>query len=188
MVSALLTPPGRAKLGWMRRPPTKRIISWPNFLKATALSANWGFAWIKPTTLRIAGSASKPKRKSGPASSKKCIPWLWIIWPLCIKFLSRDAGRGGVTPKIWSAALAEAKWWLTGQIPQMRGVISGISKTMRPSQNFSNPRNSLICKYAWSTFPVSFKLIVILAWPSILVTGSIVIFCVAINPLFLIPH
>ena len=43
------------------------------------------------------------------------------------QFAQQLAGRGGSTPRIWSQALAEARWWLTGQMPQMRSVISGIS-------------------------------------------------------------
>ena len=34
---------------------------------------------------------------------------------------------GGVTPTIASHALAEASRWLTGQMPQAREVIAGIS-------------------------------------------------------------
>jgi hypothetical protein len=40
--------------------------------------------------------ASKPSRRSGPASSKKCMPWLWTTCPMCISSRSRLAERGGV--------------------------------------------------------------------------------------------
>ena len=48
-----------------------------------------------------------------------------------------------VTARILSPALAEASRWLTGQMPQTRAVIPGISHNGRPSQNFSKPRNSV---------------------------------------------
>ena len=38
-------------------------------------------------------------------------------------------------------------------MPQMRSVISGISKNMRPSQNFSKPRNSFTWKTGLFDFP-----------------------------------
>ena len=62
-------------------------------------------AEIRPMTLRVAGSASKPRSRSGPASSKKCMPWLWMIWPMCISSRSSEAGRGGVAPVSSSLAL-----------------------------------------------------------------------------------
>ena len=49
------------------------------------------------------------------------------------------AAGGMVTARILSPALAEASRWLTGQIPQTRAVIPGISQRGRPSQNFSKP-------------------------------------------------
>jgi hypothetical protein len=53
------------------------------------------------------------------------------------------AAAGGIsTAMIWSPAFTEAIKWLTGQIPQTREVIPAISVYGRPSQNFSNPRNS----------------------------------------------
>ena len=42
-----------------------------------------------------------------------------------------------------SPAFAEARRWLTGQIPQVRAVRLGISQTGRPLQNSSKPRNSV---------------------------------------------
>src|SRR5579859_5572214 len=58
-------------------------------------------------------------------------------------------------------------------MPQMRGVMPGISEKGRPSQNFSKPRNSTTWNSASETFPASSIKILILAWPSIRVTGSI---------------
>ena len=43
--------------------------------------------------------------------------------------------------------------WLTGQMPQMRAVMPGISRKERPSQNFSKPRNSMTWKRASETSP-----------------------------------
>ena len=78
-----------------------------------------------------------------------------------------------VTARIRSPVLAAASRWLTGQMPQMRAVIAAISVNGRPSQNASKPRYSTTWKRAPSTAPASFSWMVILAWPSIRVTGSI---------------
>src|SRR3989304_6279816 len=74
-----------------------------------------------------------------------------------------------------SPAFAEAIKWLAGQMPQMREVRPGISHTSRPSQNFSKPRNSFTWNLASATRPFSSSRIVILACPSIRVTGSMTI-------------
>src|SRR6185369_16644714 len=71
-----------------------------------------------------------------------------------------------------SPALADASVWLTGQMPQMRWVMPGISEYGRPSQNFSKPRNSTTWNSASATFPASSMMMLILAWPSMRVTGS----------------
>ncbi|RPH56193.1 MAG: hypothetical protein EHM81_13485 [Chloroflexi bacterium] len=62
----------------------------------------------------------------------------------------------GICPVSHHLAPAKAGDALTGQMPQMRGVIEGISKNIRPSQNFSKPLNSFTWKTARSTFPFSF--------------------------------
>ena len=82
----------------------------------------------------------------------------------------RPAG-GGSTPKTASQALAAARWCDHGQTPQMRGVMRGMSSTGRPMQKLSNPRNSMTFTRARSTLPVSSSWMVILAWPSMRVTG-----------------
>src|SRR5208337_603690 len=74
-----------------------------------------------------------------------------------------------------SHALAEAVRWLTGQMPQVRAISEGISVSGRPSQNFSKPRNCVTWNIASTTSPPSFNFSVILAWPSMRVTGSITI-------------
>ena len=48
-----------------------------------------------------------------------------------------------------SPALARPAEWLTGQMPQIRAVIPGISQSGRPSQKRSKPRNSVTWKRAW---------------------------------------
>ena len=83
-----------------------------------------------------------PSSRSGPLRWKKLSAWLCTI---CAQFISRRslAAVGGIdTPRMASPALAEAIRWLTGQMPQMRAVMPGISQKLRPSQNFSKPRNS----------------------------------------------
>ncbi len=63
----------------------------------------------------------------------------------------------------------------SGQTPQMRDVMRGISSTGRPSQNFSNPRSSGTWKKQSATSPASSRKISILPWPSSRVTGSMLI-------------
>ena len=48
-----------------------------------AILASSGCFWATPITLRIAGSASKPKRKSGEQRWKKCRAWDWKVCPKC---------------------------------------------------------------------------------------------------------
>ena len=75
---------------------------------------------------------------------------------------------------IMSQALADVIRWLTGQMPQMRAISAGISSNGRPSQNFSKPRNWVTWKCASCTSPSSPIMMVILEWPSMRVTGSMV--------------
>src|SRR5215217_7839035 len=77
--------------------------------------------------------------------------------------------------RISSQALAEAIRWLTGQMPQMRAMIDGSSCTGRPWTMRSKPRNWVTWKWASATRPRSSSWMVILAWPSIRVTGSMTI-------------
>ena len=77
--------------------------------------------------LRRAGSESKPSSRSGAERWKKlsacdctnCAQWT--------SSRSLTPASGGVTAMMASQALAEASRWLTGQMPQMRAVIDGIS-------------------------------------------------------------
>ena len=63
---ALFTPPGTAKLGCTRRPPSRAMMSWPYLRNPIALTVSAGFAPYSPTTLRTFGSQSKPSSRSGP--------------------------------------------------------------------------------------------------------------------------
>ncbi len=95
---------------------------------------------------------------------------------------------GCARPGSASPALAEARMWLTGQMPQTRAVMPGISQKLRPTQNFSKPRNSTTWKRASATLPSSPSMSVILAWPSMRVTGSIVTVRVISTSLAKLPH
>jgi len=91
--------------------------------------------------------------------------------PMCMTSRSFAAVGVRVTPRMASHALAEARWWLTGQIPQMRGVITGISRKSRPFEKTSNPRYWVTWKRTLSTAPSSVRSTVIFPWPSMRVTG-----------------
>jgi len=91
-----------------------------------------GEFWIglnDPTTFRIAGSASKPKRRSGPANSKKCMEWDWIIWPICINSRRRRAGRGVSlrSPRHRPSQHEMVTHWTD---PQIRGVSESFQRTV----------------------------------------------------------
>ena len=68
---------------------------------------------------------SQPSRKSGALRWKKLKAWLWMIWPRFIRRRSFSAAGGMFTAMMASPALAAARRWLTGQMPQMRGGDAG---------------------------------------------------------------
>ena len=112
--------------------------------------------------LRFAGSASKPNRRSGDERWKKLSAFDWTIWA---RFITRRRSApvgGGSTARISSHALDEAIRWLTGQIPQMRAMIEGISWIGRPWTIRSKPRNWVTWNWASATSPASSRWIVIL--------------------------
>ena len=103
------TPPGTAQAGWMLRPPSKRMTSWPNWRRRMPLRATLGYCWIKPMMLRWTGSLSMPSNRSGALRWKKLRAWLWTICPQFIRRRSFAAVGGMRTPRILSPALAEAR-------------------------------------------------------------------------------
>ena len=115
--------------------------------------------------LRFAGSASKPNRRSGDERWKKLSAFDWTIWA---RFITRRRSApvgGGSTARISSHAFDEAIRWLTGQMPQMRAMIEGISWIGRPWTIRSKPRNWVTWNWASVTSPASSRWIVILLWP-----------------------
>ena len=78
-------------------------------------------------TLRRSGGLSNPKMRSGAERWKKLSACDCAIWPQCIASRSLAAAGGMRTLMMASQALAEARRWLIGQMPQMRAVIEGIS-------------------------------------------------------------
>ena len=103
------------------------MISWPNWRSRMPARARSALEAIRPNTFRLAGGVSQPSRKSGALRWKKLSAWLWMIWPRFISRRSLSAAGGMLTAMMASPALAEASRWLTGQMPQMRGVMPGIS-------------------------------------------------------------
>ena len=77
--------------------------------------------------LRCAGSLSKPSSRSGAERWKKLKAWLCTNCAQWISSRSFTPAGGGATAMMASQALADASRWLTGQMPQMRAVIAGIS-------------------------------------------------------------
>src|SRR5215218_1460324 len=168
-------PPGTTPAGWMRLPPIHSITCWPKRRSPTPSRASCGFAPSTPNRCRPLASASKPNSRSGEDRWKKLSAWDCTTWA---RFMTRRRSApagGGSTARISSQALAEAIRWLTGQMPQMRAMIDGSSCTGRPWQMRSKPRNWVTWKRASATWPSSSSWMVILAWPSIRVTGSMTI-------------
>ena len=76
---------------------------------------------------RFAGSKSIPSNRSGAERWKNesaCDCTNWAQWS---SSRSLAAAAGMRTAMIASQAFDDASRWLTGQIPQMRAVIEGIS-------------------------------------------------------------
>ena len=121
------TPPGTAQGGWTLWLPSIRMMSWPNWRRRMPFRASSGWASMSPVTLRPAGSLSMPRRRSGALRKKKLRAWLWTYWAWLMSRRSVSAAGGIRTPMIASQALAEASMWLTGQMPQIRMVMPGIS-------------------------------------------------------------
>src|SRR5581483_6298150 len=97
---------------------------------------------------------------------------------ICARFSTRRSmtpAGGASTASSASPAFDDATRWLTGQMPQIRAMRAGISWKGRPSHSFSKPRNWVTCKCASETAPASSSWMVIAAWPSMRVTGSMVI-------------
>ena len=130
-----------------------------------------------PMMLRRAGSASKPNSRSGDERWKKLSAFDCTIWARFITRRRSAPAGGGSTARISSHALADAIRWLTGQIPQIRAMIEGISWTGRPCTMRSKPRNWVTWKWASATSPSSSSWMVIFEWPSIRVTGSMTMSC-----------
>ncbi len=68
-----------------------------------------------------------PRSRSGAERWKKDSAWLWTNWAQWSSSRSFTAADGIRTAMISSQALDEASRWLTGQMPQIRAVIDGIS-------------------------------------------------------------
>src|ERR1039457_5071541 len=98
-----------------------------------------------------------------------------MIWARFITRRNSTATGGTVTPMISSQPFADEIRWLTGHIPQILVISDGISCSRRPWQMPSKPRNWVTWKCASATSPDSSSWMVILACPSILLTGSMTI-------------
>ena len=125
--SGALTPPGTIQDGWTRSPASRSMICWPNLRSAMPSRARSGCFASRPNTLRVAGSESMPSSRSGAERWKKLSACDCTIWAQCISSRSLTAVAGMRTAMMASQALAEASRWLTGQMPQMRAVMDGIS-------------------------------------------------------------
>ncbi len=125
--SGALTPPGTVHDGWTRSLASRSITCWPNLRSAIPSRSASGCSSSNPATFRLAGSESMPSSRSGAERWKNESACDWTIWAQWISSRSIAAVAGIRTAMISSHALDEASRWLTGQMPQMRDVIDGIS-------------------------------------------------------------
>ena len=77
---------GTTQAGWTRLPPSLSIISWPNRRRAMPSRAISGAFSTTPRMLRLAGSESKPRSRSGEDRWKKLRAWDCTIWA---RFMTR---------------------------------------------------------------------------------------------------
>ena len=99
----------------------------PNLRSAMPSRAASGCFSRSPATLRLAGSESMPSSRSGADRWKKLSACDCTICAQCSSSRSCAAAAGMRTAMMASHAFTEASRWLTGQMPQMRAVMTGIS-------------------------------------------------------------
>ena len=125
--SGALTPPGTVHEGCTRSRASRSMTVCPNLRSAMPSRRASGCSASRPATLRVAGSWSMPNSRSGAERWKKesaCDCTIWAQWS---SSRSMAAVAGMRTAMMASQALDEASRWLTGQMPQMRAVMAGIS-------------------------------------------------------------
>ena len=125
--SGRLTPPGTVHAGCTRSPAIRSMACWPNLRSAMPSLATSGCFSRMPTMLRWAGSESMPSSRSGAERWKKLMACDCRICAQWSNSRSLRAVSGMRTAMIASQAFTAASRWLTGQMPQMRAVIAGIS-------------------------------------------------------------
>ena len=125
--SGALTPPGTLQDGWMRSPASRSMTVCPKRRRAMPSLRAAGCSASSPATFRVAGSWSMPSSRSGAERWKNESAWDCTIWAQWSSSRSFAAVAGMRTAMMASQALEEASRWLTGQMPQMRDVMAGIS-------------------------------------------------------------
>jgi hypothetical protein len=85
------------------------MISWPNLRRLTALTASSGLAWIRPTTLRVAGSAVEAQQQVGAGQLEEVHAVALDDLAHVHQLAQQEAGRGGGQPISASPALAAAR-------------------------------------------------------------------------------
>src|SRR5450755_341830 len=100
--------------------------------------------------------------------------WSWTSWLPAIRLRTSSAFGGGVAPMASSTARTEAIAWTVVHTPQIRCAQIQASRGSRPSTIFSIPRNIVPDAHASVTLPPDTSAS-IRKWPSIRVTGSILI-------------
>ena len=157
------------------------MISWPNLRKLTALTASSGLAANQANHIadgRI-GIETQQQIRTGQFEEMHAVALDDLAH--VHQFAQQAAGRGGGQPITSSPALAEARWWLTGQMPQMRGVMMRHFKNHAAFAEFFKTAEFVDMQVGMvHSHRLRHPEMVTLAWPSMRVTGSIVIFCATI--------
>ncbi len=130
---ALENPPTRGETGWISRPPIAAMRSLPIRLISSAVLTRSG------CSVAISIAFANP-RKSGAASRKTWSTWLSIHSPQYRRRRRSWVPSGTSTPNSRSSPWIADIWYATGQIPQIRGTMSGTSLKLRPRRNASKKR------------------------------------------------
>ena len=104
------------------------MISWPNLRRAMPARARSGLLFDQAEDVAARGVGIEAQQQVGRGEVEEA-ERVRLHELRAVDQLAQLDGRlaGGVTAMMASQALAEASRWLTGQMPQMRAVMDGIS-------------------------------------------------------------
>ena len=103
------------------------MSSWPNLRRPMPARASSGFVFDQAEDVAAGGVAIETEQEVGRGEVEEAERVALHELRAVDSSRSMTAVGGGATAMMASQALAEASRWLTGQMPQMRAVMAGIS-------------------------------------------------------------